>query len=39
VFESEAETMKAIRAGDIAKGTVIVVRNVGPVGGPACRRW
>src|SRR6478752_6362870 len=34
VFESEAETMKAIRAGEIAKGTVIVVRNVGPVGGP-----
>ncbi|HTR87598.1 MAG TPA: dihydroxy-acid dehydratase [Reyranella sp.] len=34
VFDSEAETMKAIRAGDIAKGTVIVVRNVGPVGGP-----
>jgi dihydroxy-acid dehydratase len=26
--------MKAIRAGNIAKGTVIVVRNVGPVGGP-----
>jgi dihydroxy-acid dehydratase len=34
VFESEADTMKAIRAGEIAKGTVIVVRNVGPVGGP-----
>jgi dihydroxy-acid dehydratase len=34
VFESEAETMKAIRAGDIVPGTVIVVRNVGPVGGP-----
>jgi dihydroxy-acid dehydratase len=34
VFDSEADTMKAIRAGDIAKGTVIVVRNVGPVGGP-----
>jgi dihydroxy-acid dehydratase len=34
VFDSEAETMKAIRAGEIAKGTVIVVRNVGPVGGP-----
>jgi dihydroxy-acid dehydratase len=34
VFESEPETMKAIRAGDIKPGTVIVVRNVGPVGGP-----
>jgi dihydroxy-acid dehydratase len=34
VFESEAETMKAIRAGAIVPGTVIVVRNVGPVGGP-----
>lgn len=34
VFESEAETMKAIRAGEITPGTVIVVRNVGPVGGP-----
>jgi len=34
VFDSEAETMKAIRAGEIVPGTVIVVRNVGPVGGP-----
>jgi dihydroxy-acid dehydratase len=34
VFESEADTMKAIRAGEILPGTVIVVRNVGPVGGP-----
>ncbi|MBM3646067.1 MAG: dihydroxy-acid dehydratase [Alphaproteobacteria bacterium] len=34
VFESEAATMQAIRAGEIAPGTVIVVRNVGPVGGP-----
>lgn len=34
VFESEAATMKAIRAGEIKPGTVIVVRNVGPVGGP-----
>ena len=34
VFESEAETMKAIRAGEIVPGTVVVVRNVGPVGGP-----
>jgi dihydroxy-acid dehydratase len=34
VFDSEAETMKAIRAGEIVPGTVVVVRNVGPVGGP-----
>src|SRR4029077_7424244 len=34
VFESEAETMTSIRAGAIVPGTVIVVRNVGPVGGP-----
>jgi dihydroxy-acid dehydratase len=34
VFESEADTMKAIRAGEIVAGCVIVVRNVGPVGGP-----
>jgi dihydroxy-acid dehydratase len=34
VFESEPDTMAAIRAGTIQPGTVIVVRNVGPVGGP-----
>lgn len=34
VFESEAATMAAIRAGQIQKGDVLVVRNVGPVGGP-----
>ena len=34
VFESEADTMAAIRAGEIVPGNVIVVRNVGPVGGP-----
>jgi dihydroxy-acid dehydratase len=34
VFDSEADTMAAIRAGEIVAGTVIVVRNVGPVGGP-----
>jgi dihydroxy-acid dehydratase len=34
VFESEADAMKAIRAGDIVAGHVVVVRNVGPVGGP-----
>lgn len=34
VFESEADTMHAIRNGDIRNGDVVVVRNVGPVGGP-----
>ncbi|MEZ5653996.1 MAG: dihydroxy-acid dehydratase [Burkholderiaceae bacterium] len=34
VFESEPDTMAAIREGRIKPGDVIVVRNVGPVGGP-----
>ncbi len=34
VFESEAEAMAAIRASTIMAGDVVVVRNVGPVGGP-----
>ena len=34
VFESEADTMAAIREGRIQPGDAIVVRNVGPVGGP-----
>jgi len=34
VFETEADTMAAIRRGAIVAGDVIVVRNVGPVGGP-----
>jgi len=34
VFDSEAAAMAAIRAGEIVKGNVLVVRNVGPVGGP-----
>ncbi len=34
VFESEAGAMAAIRADRIVAGDVIVVRNVGPVGGP-----
>jgi len=34
VFESEAAAMTAIRGGDIVSGDVVVVRNVGPVGGP-----
>ncbi len=34
VFESEADTLAAIRAGRIVPGDVIVVRHVGPVGAP-----
>ena len=34
VFDSEAATMAAIRANEIVAGDVVVVRNVGPVGGP-----
>lgn len=34
VFETEAATMEAIKSGGIVAGDVIVVRNVGPVGGP-----
>ncbi|MEL7155574.1 MAG: dihydroxy-acid dehydratase, partial [Actinomycetota bacterium] len=34
VFETERDAMAAIRADEIVSGTVVVVRNVGPVGGP-----
>ncbi len=34
VFESESATMAAIRSGAVVAGDVVVVRNVGPVGGP-----
>jgi len=34
VFDSEADAMAAIRAGNIVAGDVIVVRYVGPVGAP-----
>ncbi len=34
VFDSEPEAMAAIRADRIVPGDVVVVRNVGPVGGP-----
>jgi dihydroxy-acid dehydratase len=34
VFESEAETLQAIRAGAIRPGSVVVVRNFGPAGAP-----
>lgn len=34
VFDSEAEAMVAIEAGDITPGSVVVIRYVGPKGGP-----
>ncbi|MEM9561636.1 MAG: dihydroxy-acid dehydratase [Actinomycetota bacterium] len=34
VFDSEPEAMAAIRADEIVAGDTVVVRNVGPVGGP-----
>lgn len=34
VFESEAQALEAIRGNRIVAGDVVVVRNVGPVGGP-----
>jgi dihydroxy-acid dehydratase len=34
VFENEADALKAIRDDSIVAGDVVVVRNVGPVGGP-----
>ena len=37
VFDSEEKCLKAILAGKISKGTVIVVKNEGPVGGPGMR--
>jgi len=37
VFESEEETFKAVQAGAIKAGDVIVIRNEGPAGGPGMR--
>ncbi len=37
VFDSEEKCLKTILEGKIAKGTVIVIRNEGPVGGPGMR--
>lgn len=37
VFESEEETFKAVQAGRIQAGDVIVIRNEGPAGGPGMR--
>jgi dihydroxy-acid dehydratase len=34
VFDSEADALRAIRAGQIIAGDVVVVRNVGPAGAP-----
>ncbi|MDH4094281.1 MAG: dihydroxy-acid dehydratase [Betaproteobacteria bacterium] len=34
VFESESDTLQAIRAGNVRPGSVVVVRNVGPAGAP-----
>src|SRR6201996_4853390 len=37
VFESEEECMRAVTAGQITPGDVIVIRNEGPAGGPGMR--
>lgn len=37
VFESEEATFKAVQAGAIVPGDVVVIRNEGPVGGPGMR--
>ncbi len=37
VFESEEAAIKAIRAGEIHKGDVVVIRYEGPKGGPGMR--
>ena len=37
VFDSEEKCLKAILAGKISKGSVIVIKNEGPVGGPGMR--
>ncbi len=37
VFDSEEETFAAVKAGRIASGDVVVIRNEGPVGGPGMR--
>lgn len=38
VFESEIEAAKSLSAGDIKKGSVIVVRGQGPSGGPGLQK-
>ncbi|HEV2723612.1 MAG TPA: dihydroxy-acid dehydratase, partial [Thermoleophilaceae bacterium] len=37
VFESEEDAFAAVKAGSIAAGEVVVIRNEGPAGGPGMR--
>ena len=37
VYDSEEKCLQAILAGKINKGTAIVIKNEGPVGGPGMR--
>jgi dihydroxy-acid dehydratase len=37
VFDGEEAAMKAVTAGEIQEGDVVVIRNEGPVGGPGMR--
>jgi dihydroxy-acid dehydratase len=37
VFDSEEDASKAIKAGEIVKGDVVVIRYEGPMGGPGMR--
>jgi dihydroxy-acid dehydratase len=37
VFDSEEQCLKTILSGKISRGTVIVIKNEGPVGGPGMR--
>ena len=37
VFDSEEDTFRAVQAGAIRAGDVVVIRNEGPVGGPGMR--
>jgi dihydroxy-acid dehydratase len=37
VFESEEDAMRAVTAGEIERGDVVVIRNEGPAGGPGMR--
>jgi dihydroxy-acid dehydratase len=37
VFDSEEETFAAVKAGQVVKGDVVVIRYEGPVGGPGMR--
>ncbi len=37
VFESEEDTFRAVQAGEIRAGDVVVIRNEGPAGGPGMR--